>query len=370
MGVDSVLVVGGGVAGLTAAAALGRAGVRCEVVDLRDGAEGSGLGIQNRGIDALDAIGALDEVVAIGATYQQAPLRFYDAAGELVSDPGVPLRPDGKPSYLIIYRPRLAEILRGCAERAGAAVRIGVSVSRIEDGPDGVAVTFTDGTTGTYDLVVGADGLRSTVRRMVFGDAVTPLSTGTVSLRWLPTGAPRGEAGFYYGGDAEMVVVPMHDDMTYVSVQHPDDAQLTEGEGRELLRKKFAQFTSPYLTALAERLTDDQPVLVRRYEWLMVDGPWHRGRVVLIGDAAHATTAHLGSGGVMALEDAVVLAEVVRAGGPVEDLLHRFHARRHERCRTVVDTSVRLSDMQRAGAPADEMGAARWPALHLLSQPF
>ncbi|GHE80506.1 hypothetical protein GCM10017786_08310 [Amycolatopsis deserti] len=370
MGVGSVLIVGGGIAGLTAAAALGRTGVRCEVVDLTGGAEGSGLGVQNRGIDALHAIGALDEVVAIGAAYDQAPLRFFDAAGDLVSAPPVPPRPDGKPSYLIVYRPRLAEILRRCAERAGATVRIGVSIDRLDQHADRVDVGFTDGTRGSYDLVVGADGLRSTVRRMVFGDEVRPLSTGTVSLRWLPVGAPRGEAGFYYGQDTEMVVVPMHDDMTYVSVQHPDDSLLSDAEGRALLRKKFEQFSSPYLTALARGLTDDQSVLVRRYEWLMVDGPWHRGRVVLIGDAAHATTAHLGSGGVMALEDAVVLAEEIASGEPLEVLLDRFHSRRFPRCHTVVETSVRLSGMQRDGASADEMGAVRWPALQLLSRPY
>ncbi|KXX54212.1 FAD-dependent monooxygenase [Rhodococcus sp. LB1] len=369
--IRTVLIVGGGVAGLTAAAALGARGITVDVIDLKKGAEGSGLGIQNRGVDALDAVGALDDVVAAGAAHKKAPLRFYDSEGTLVFDPSPPPREDGKPSYIIVYRPLLAQILTARAKSAGVSVRIGLSISSLTQHEDRVEVDFTDGTSGSYDLVVGADGLRSSVRSIVFGDEVKPVSTGTISLRWVPRGIARiGEAGFYYGDDTEMVVIPMHDDMTYVSVQHPDDRKLNDHEARLLLRKKLSQFSVPLLTELHRNLAEDEHVLVRRYESLLVPSPWHRGRVVLIGDAAHATTAHLGSGGVMALEDAVVLAEELAAPGTVESRLDAFERRRFERCRTVVETSVQLSDMQKAGANATEMGAARGPAMEVLAQSY
>lgn len=368
--VASALVVGGGVAGLTAAAALGARGIRVDVIDIREGADGTGIGLQNRGPDALEAVGALAPIVAAGAARDRVPVRFFDGAGALIADPGWQAREDGKPAYILVYRPLLARILRERAEAAGAKVRIGVTVKDLAERVDGVEVTLTDGTTATYDLVVGADGIRSQVRSTVFGDEVQPAPTGSIALRWVPRGIPgTGEAGFYYGPGAEMVVIPMHDDMTYVSVQHPGDQLLSDDEARSVLADKLAGFTAPYLREIANRLTSEETVLARRYERLLVDGPWHRGRVVLIGDAAHATTAQLGSGGVMALEDAVVLAEEVAVERTLEESLTSFGRRRFDRCRIVVDTSVRCSDMQAEGATAQEIAAVRGPALQLLNEP-
>uniref|UniRef100_UPI0015F028F8 FAD-dependent monooxygenase n=1 Tax=Pseudonocardia pini TaxID=2758030 RepID=UPI0015F028F8 len=323
-----------------------------------------------RGIDALAEIGALDAVVAVGAGYPKPPLRQFDASGTLVAAPDLPGRPDGRPAYLIVYRPDLARVLRETAAAAGATLQVGVTVAEITRHPDRVDVTFTDGRTGSYDLLVGADGLRSSVRAQVFDPDIQPASAGSLSLRWLPAdaGLPE-EAGLYYGEDAELVLAPMGD-RTYLSVQHADDSLLDDAEARRLLRTKLDQFDSPTLRRLRERLTDDQVVLARRYEWLLVEGPWHRGRVVLIGDAAHATTAHLAAGGVMALEDAVSLAQELGRGGSVDECLERFHSRRIGRCRMVVETSVQLSDMQKNGATGAELNAVRWPALQILAQPF
>jgi len=365
-----VLVVGGGVAGLTAASALGQNGHEIDLVDIKGSAEGTGIGIQNRGPDVLQAIGALDAVIAGGAARERVPVKFYDAAGSLTVDPHWPAREDGLPAYILIFRPLLADILRSRAEQFGARIRIGITVQTLEQDESGVDVSFTDGSSARYDLVVGADGIRSQIRRTVFGDHIVPENSGSIGLRWVPKGLPHGKAGFYYGSRSEMVVIPMHDDMTYVSAQHVTDEHLDPAQARDVLRAKLDEYSAPYLRTLRDALTDDQEVLARRYEVVMVDAPWHRGRVVLIGDAAHATTAHLGSGGVMALEDAVVLAEELADASSVDSALTAFGRRRYDRCRLVVDTSLECSRLQAAGASGQEMGQVRGPALKLLSDPF
>lgn len=368
--VDRALVVGGGLAGLTAAASLSQIGAAVDVVDISDRAEGTGIGLQNRGPDALDAIGVLDTVIATGAARERVPVRFFNTAGDLTLDPQWQAREDGKPAYILIDRPLLASILRSRAEALGAQVRIGPSVEELDQDDDGVDVRFTDGTTGRYDLVVGADGIRSRVRSLALGDHIRPEPTGSIGLRWVPKGLPRGEAGFYYGPDTEMVVIPMHGDMTYVSVQHMADHLLSDAEARQVMRDKLGQYSAPYLRQILGALDDEANVLARKYEVVMVDAPWNRGRVVLIGDAAHATTAHLGSGGVMALEDAVVLAEELRSATTVVEGLSSFSGRRHDRCRLVVEASVELSRLQLAGAGAAELGAVRGAALKTLGEPF
>jgi 2-polyprenyl-6-methoxyphenol hydroxylase-like FAD-dependent oxidoreductase len=368
--IGNALVVGGGIAGLTAAVALGQTGVAVDVVDVSDGAEGTGIGLQNRGPDALDAIGILEDVIATGAARERVPVRFFDAAGKLTFDPGWEARGDGKPAYILIYRPLLSAILRSRAEAVGARLRIGLSVDELHQDLGGADVRFTDGTAGRYDLVVGADGIRSRIRSLVFGQHIQPSPTGSIGLRWVPTGLPRGDAGFYYGPSTEMVVIPMHDDMTYVSVQHMADHSLSPDEARQVMRDKLGQYTAPFLRQILGALDDESNVLARKYEVVMVDAPWHRDRVVLIGDAAHATTAQLGSGGVMALEDAVVLAEELRSATTVPDGLASFGKRRHDRCRLVVEASQELSRLQLAGASAGELGAVRGAALQTLSQPY
>jgi 2-polyprenyl-6-methoxyphenol hydroxylase-like FAD-dependent oxidoreductase len=91
----------------------------------------------------------------------------------------------------------------------------------------------------------------------------------------------------------------------------------------------------------------------RPLEKLLLDPPWHRGRVVLIGDAAHATTPHVGYGAGLAVEDAVVLAELLRQPAPLDQVLEQFVKRRYERCRTVVEGSVRLGELEMERAPAE-----------------
>jgi 2-polyprenyl-6-methoxyphenol hydroxylase-like FAD-dependent oxidoreductase len=150
----------------------------------------------------------------------------------------------------------------------------------------------------------------------------------------------------------------------------PEKVRLPRERRAELAREHLAGYGGLVAEARAQ-MTDPDQVLVRPAEAILVPPPWYRGRVLLIGDAAHATTPHMASGACIAIEDAVVLAELLRSEQPVAALLERFMARRAERCRVVVDNSLLLGEWQKhpdtPGADPERIARA---SAALLAQPI
>ncbi len=372
MTIEPVLIVGAGIAGTSLAAALGQQGVRTEVIDVDERTVGAHIGLTNRAVDVLAELGVLDAVIEAGSAMDGSVFsRMFTATGDPLPVPPPP-RPDTDlPAAVGVYRPELARVLGDAARAAGATFRYGVSVEALVSDVEGVDVTFTDGRTGRYGLVVGADGVRSKVRALLHPD-VRPNYTGVVALRWMLHEEPPGQPGFYNTFTEMVAIAPVKGGWTYVATgaESPEGHHVDQAEARQLLREVLARFPAPAPSALRDKLTDDQTVLAHPYEWVLVPPPWHRGRIALIGDAAHATTAHLSSGGGMALEDAVVLAQELTRDRPVEQALAVFTARRFERVKTVVDASVRLLEMHQAGESPMAMGSIRTQATLTLIQPY
>jgi len=375
-----VLIVGAGIAGLSLGIALRRIGADAELVDVTEDTEGASIGLTGRAVDVLAELGVLDACAAAGRVLGPGRSVFdemRDEYGNRLVIPGPPgpprppAPPTGLPSAITIYRPELARILRAAADDAGASRRVGPTVEALRQDADGVDVTFTDGTTGRYDLVVGADGVRSTVRRLIHGEEIQPIYTGHMSLRWILRDGPDGEPGFYTRTGGMVAIAPLPGGVTYLAtgLDMPNE-RVDPATARQLLRDALAPYPAPYLQALRDAVTEDQVVLARPFEWLLVPEPWHRGRVTVIGDAAHATTALLSSGGGMALEDAAVLAQELAAASTPEKALDAFMTRRLDRVRTVVEVSVQLLEMQTSNADQRAIGAARGRALGLLAQPY
>ncbi|MPQ96396.1 hypothetical protein GB931_00340 [Modestobacter sp. I12A-02628] len=151
---------------------------------------------------------------------------------------------------------------------------------------------------------------------------------------------------------------------------YPGKPHIDQDEARRIVRENMGAFTAPLMQALRDRITDETRMVVNDYDWLLLPDPWYRGRVVVIGDAAHATTAHLASGGGMAIEDAVVLGQEVAGGGAVEEVLQRFAQRRFERARLVVETSVEIGRLQARGEPVQVQNQLRGRAMGALSSPY
>jgi 2-polyprenyl-6-methoxyphenol hydroxylase-like FAD-dependent oxidoreductase len=303
----------------------------------------------------------------------QELFRYYDAAGAQLPTPPMPPRPPQRlPLGIVMYRPTLATILREAAEEAGATVRLGVGLVDLAPDTDSVTATFTDGSQRSYDLVVGADGVRSRTRAVVFPDAPEPQYSGLTVFRWIVDDVPDiGTVGFYQS-EYLVVTLRLKDGRVYVATgrEFRESRRLDKAEANRIALENLQTFTAPFVVELRKRLTDDTRILVNDYDWLLLPDPWYRGRVVLIGDAAHATTAHLASGGGMAIEDAVVLGEEVAAGGTVEETLQRFTVRRFGRVRLVVETSVELGRMMRRGDPVPAQNALRGTAMAALASPY
>jgi 2-polyprenyl-6-methoxyphenol hydroxylase-like FAD-dependent oxidoreductase len=356
-----ILVVGGGVGGLATAIALRRRGLPADVVELHERPPVVGVGLTLLGptLRARGTLGLLDETVRRGWSMDE--LLFCDASGAVFHTVEIPrLNGPGYPGQVGMLRPALHDMLADAASRAGAAVRHGVTVSSLVAEEDRVEVAFSDGTAGAYDLVVGADGVRSAVRRMVFGDEPQPEFRAQAVWRAV-LDRPRELTKYhlFYGPRTKAGIDPVSDTKLYVlCVQNvPDATRPPQERLPEMLRDLLSDYGSP-LAELVPEIRDPAAVDYRPLETILVPRPWYRGRVVLVGDAAHTMTPHLASGAGMAIEDGLVLSEELAAAGSVSEALERYMKRRWERCRMVVENSTQISEWERAPAGAGGDAAA------------
>jgi 2-polyprenyl-6-methoxyphenol hydroxylase-like FAD-dependent oxidoreductase len=331
-----VLVVGGGIGGLSSAIALRQRGVEVDVVEINPRWDVYGVGIIQpaNAIRALDALGLAERAVEQGFAMKGS--RFHDSQGNLLAEiPALDLLGPKCPPMNGITRPRLHALFQNAVKAAGASIRLGLTVTEV--GEDG-RVTFSDGGEDAYDLVVGADGIHSTVRRLVFEDAPEPEYTGQIVWRY---NVPRPEGletlDMFVGANGKAGFVPLARDLMYIlyiEAVPAEEVKLDDERLADIFRERLAEFGGPVAEIRDRHLTDPANVVVRPVESLLVPAPWHRGRVVLVGDAAHATSPHVGQGGAMAIEDAIVLAEEVMTGD-LKSALGRYVERRFPRCEEI-----------------------------------
>ncbi len=372
--ISNALIVGGGIAGLAAAISLAKAGVHCDVVEWAGAPLGASLALSGRAAEALDELGIYQACYDTGTpfTADSKAGSMSDAQGRLIS-PG-PERPTwpGARTAIGVYRPVFLQIMADAAERAGVTIKQGTTTQTIDLAGEKTAVTFADGTQGVYDFIVGADGITSRTRELFFPDAPKPAYSGQMSIRWMAPGpavpdegwfaGPLGRVGFYY----------LPQGMVYVAAAFtaPEETWLEGQELYDFYRRLLDTFTASPMVELKRRLTPDSKLICRPYKWIFVPKPWHTGRVLLIGDAAHATTSNMGMGGGMALEDGAVLGQCIAAASTLEEALRAFMDRRYERVRLVVETSVALSRLDQAKAPRSESMALFKSAFETLAQPY
>jgi FAD-dependent urate hydroxylase len=337
-----VLIVGGGIGGLTLAAALHADGLDVELVEREPqwNPSGAGLSIQPNGLRVLNRLGLDTAMVQAGCVIKRWV--FADEQGGTLCE----INLDdvwGEVGPLIgIARARLQHVLAAAAKNI--TCRLGISVTSLCEHADRVAVRFTDGSAGDFDLVVGADGIRSAVRGLVFGH-VEPAFAGHLSWRSLApvqlSGSPSIQ--FWLGDRNFFGLCPVGGNRTYGFGHVTQDRRLDPPEGRlNRLRDRFTGFgpaVQEYLTALRH----DRQIHCSAIEWIEQER-WHTERIVLIGDAAHAASPLMGQGGSLAMEDAAVLAEELRIQSGIGEALAAYARRRLPRVTWVQQQSRAVAE--------------------------
>jgi 2-polyprenyl-6-methoxyphenol hydroxylase-like FAD-dependent oxidoreductase len=329
---------------------------------------GAGITITGPTLRAFRDLGLLDAIAEQGFLSVGAHMHLFN--GTLLSTTAqLPIEP-GLPAAGGIMRPKLHQIMSEAVRREGATVKLGVSLEKLDQDEAGVDVTLTDGTHVRYDLVVGADGVYSKLRGLLFPHSVEPVYTGQMSWRVVGSRPPEMDVAHFYFGHLHIGgIVPCSQSEVYAFILHPEPnpRRIPDEEKAGFVKNLLKDFGG-FMGKLRDDITDTSSIVQRPFEYALQLLPWHVGRVVLVGDAVHATTAHLASGAGIAVEDALVLAEeLARGGGSVEQALGAFEKRRFERARMVVETSVAICNRQLENAPAEEIGMMMGKAMHSLA---
>jgi len=373
--VRSVLVVGGGAAGAASAILLAERGVAVDVVELKPdiSAIGSGITLQGNALRVLRQLGVWEQVEAKGYAFDTLGLRAPDPDGTLLVEM-TDVRSGGSdlPATLGMYRPELARILLERAGEGGAKVRFGTTVTELAQDGEGVDVTLSDGSRARYDLVIGADGVRSATRGLL-GINLDTRATGMGIWRvFAPRPASVTRTDLFYGGPSYIAgYCPTGPDSLYAYVVEDAQDRTTLGpqEQLELMRSLASAYHGPW-DQILESMTEPDRVNYTWFEAHVLERPWNRGRVVLIGDAAHCCPPTVAQGAAQALEDAAVLSELLLAASEVDDTLwDAFMNRRYDRAKTVVDASVQLGDWLLEHNPAPDVPGLMGSVISVVSQP-
>ncbi|WP_020606820.1 FAD-dependent oxidoreductase [Spirosoma spitsbergense] len=345
--IKKALVVGGGIGGLSTSIALRKAGIEVDLAELQPKFNVYGVGIiqPSNALRALDALGLADQCMEHGSPY--GPVKMCSSSGFQFGQAGTP--PMGRlPVHNGISRRILHEVLHEGVVASGVHPRMGLTVKDLENSPDSVTVTFSDGSTGQYDLVVGSDGVYSSVRSLVVGEH-KPTYTGQSVWRYAFSRPADLDTGYiYFGKKTKVGLIPMTADSMYMFVvsAEGDDPKIPESELVPRMKALLKEYEAPMVRAVIDQITDPKGVIYRPLETLLLPAPWYKNRVLLIGDAVHATIPQLGQGAGLAIEDAVVLGELLGTDNPLPTVLENFMTRRYDRCKMVVDASNTLGEWE------------------------
>ncbi|MGR3939566.1 FAD-dependent oxidoreductase [Streptomyces sp. BRA346] len=350
----TILVIGGGAAGNAATVFLRRSGFTVDLIEARDdwnATAGSGITLQGNALRVLRELGVWEQVRASGFGYGSVGITAPDGTVLHVAR-DIRTGGDGLPATLGMQRPQLQQILIDAVRASGASVHLGTTAQVLDQDANGVSVQFPTGTEGRYDLVIAADGLGSSTRAAI-GITDKPEPTGMAIWRVAaprPAGVSRTDLS--YGGPAYIAGYSPTGDSTlyaYVVEDNRDRASIPPAMYADEMRR-LASAYGGFWPEITQHITDPAKVNYTWFDRLLVEGSWHRGRVVLIGDAAHCCPPTLAQGAALSLEDAWVLTQLLTATEIWDDgLFQAYYERRIARVRPVVEASVQLGQWQLDG---------------------
>ncbi len=348
---NKALVVGGGIGGMSVAIALRHRGVAVDLVDIDPEwrVYGAGITITGPTLRAFNRLGIIDAVAREG--YFSDRVEFYSADGTLISTLDTPVLEPGIPAAGGILRPTLHRIMSERTVADGTNVRLGVTIDGFVEDDDGVDITFSDGTSGRYDAVIGADGSHSRLRGKLFPAAPKLEFTGQGCWRILAPRPPSVTCSqIWFGPECKVGMNPCSPDSMYMfaTTRMPGNPHVAEDQLLDGMRDILAPFGGVVADVRAGLGPDSAPNY-RPLFAMILPAPWNVGRIGLIGDAVHPTTPHMATGAGLSIEDGIVLAdELLRADSVVAGWT-AFTMRRWERARLVVENSVQIGRFEQEG---------------------
>ncbi|RWU23069.1 hypothetical protein DM813_12815 [Pseudomonas alkylphenolica] len=372
--IQSALVVGGGFSGMSAAIELRKRGIAVDLVEIDPHWRNYGAGISIGGptLRAFRTLGILERFLDEG--YACDGLDIFSASGVLLTQVATPrIAGDEVPGSGAVMRPVLARILADATRASGTDVRLGCTVTALDQDEQAATVDFSDGSQRRYDLVIGADGLYSQLRERLLPQAPKPRYSGQGVWRAvLPRLASVTRTMLWVGDHLKVGLNPVSQNEMYLFVNEdrPVNDFVPPEEFLPRLDALLAPFSAPPVQEARALLDEKSLVVFRPLEGLLVEQPWYCGRAVLIGDAVHATTPHLASGACIGIEDAIVLAQELEQAPSLAAALERFQQRRWERCRMVVENSMRLGEIEIHGGDKAEHMRIMHASFAALAQPI
>jgi 2-polyprenyl-6-methoxyphenol hydroxylase-like FAD-dependent oxidoreductase len=333
--IETALIIGGGIGGLAAAIALRRVGIEAVVYERAPELKevGSGLSLWSNALAALDRLGVLAPLHPLGISGQSGAFRRPDGRVLLAMRAGQ----EATVTMLLVHRAELLGVLLDAAGRD--AVHVGTECVGLDQDEQGVSARFADGSSARGQLLIGADGLHSTVRSLLFGPA-RPRYGGYTAWRAVTRfDLGRLAPGETWGRGQRFGQWGMSDGRAYwYATLSTPEGQGDPPQGRKRgLSEQFRGWHAP-IPELIEA-TDESAILRNDVHDRPPLPRWSAGRVTLLGDAAHPMTPDMGQGACQAIEDAVILADALRDAADLPSALRAYEARRLPRTRRVVRES-------------------------------
>ncbi|PCJ61984.1 MAG: hypothetical protein COA73_07040 [Candidatus Hydrogenedentota bacterium] len=335
-----ILIVGGGIGGLTLGAQLAQRGFHAHIVEKTPQWAPTGAGII-LGINAMrimENLGITDALLERGMLAGDTAIT--DSRGRILSSINMTALSKELGPSISIHRADLHDVL--VTANASNTLRLDTTLRDLLQGKDETNVTFSDGSTSTYDLVIGADGLRSQVRDMIFGTTKYHYS-GYTCWRFVVEGMPHiKRVQEMWGRGRRVGVVPIGGGKVYsfttlnTSQGNPEMKNISV----EKYKSIFGHFEG-HVPEMLSQITEPTQLIHNDLEEIRLPS-WTHGPIGLLGDAAHAMTPNMGQGAAMAIEDAFVLAELLEAGGDMSKILTAYEARRRPRVTWVQQQSWRI----------------------------
>jgi len=370
------IVVGGGIGGMVTAIAMAKLGIEVDVIEAsaREDQLGTGINLQNNALRGLKEIGVYEQCAAAGFAWNTITNRSGET-GEVVNQVNMPWpEMQGLPGAMGIMRTDFAEILAEGAATAGVNVSYRTKVTELTQDAGGVMVELTNGRTLGADILVAADGVYSQVRSMVFGPEHKTSYVGQGVWRFT---VPRpksldGFSLFRTNDGVSLGFLPLSEEIAYYFYLETttEPLRVPPGEASRMMAERLAPFTAPQVQEVMHCLEDGWHVSYRPFDVLFMPRPWNKGKVVMLGDVAHSLTPQLTSGGGMAIEDAVVLADELGRNSSVEEALATYSERRIDRAHMVFRNSLRICELEKARDQSFEGTQVMLDSFKLLSEAY